>query len=220
MTMYGLVQNGTLVSIKEFDSSPPYIAPNKGTWLPLVDCPTDEDVNLNVEFWDITGPTIVITDTQITRTWAAEYKDLSVVKQDLITQVAVYRQQYMSGGIIWNNYPVDTTPEIVLLLIGAAVGAILAIQNGQDYNIPWKLSDGTFITLNATSLFAMFVAVSLFIAGCYNNEGLLDGQINALADVPSCMTFDNTQGWPANTVTDAAAPLVTHIDANGNSISS
>lgn len=222
MTMYGLVQNGnTIIKYCDFgDDTPPVLAGNKGTWLPVTDSPVDDDVNLNPEFYIVTGPVITISDTQITRVWSSAYQELSQVQQNLISQVALYRQTYMTSGITWDTYPIDTTPEIVILLIGAAVGAILAIQNGQDFEIPWKLSDGTFIILNATTLFAMFVAVSLFLAGCYNNEGTLDAQIMALTDVPSCMAFDITQGWPSKTTEDGAETNITHTNADGSLVSS
>lgn len=94
-------------------------------------------------------------------------REYSVPSVDLKSFVAATRYNYEIGGIMVNGIKVASDDRSKTMIIGARAMA----DSNKDYSLKWKLTDGTFITIDAYGIIAISNAVLAHVQKCFDVEG-------------------------------------------------
>ncbi len=118
---------------------------------------------------------------------------LEEVRAAKIAALAAKRWEKETGGMIFNAMPLATDAVSQTKYIGAVVGA----QMDPLSTMKWKLSNGTFVTLDATAIVAVAMAVRAHVQACFDNEADIKLLIEAADTVAEIDAIDLDDGWPA-----------------------
>jgi hypothetical protein len=102
------------------------------------------------------------------------------------------RWQKETGGIVLNGASVATDEISQTKLIGAVVGA----QMDPEVTMKWKMKDGAFVTLDATTIVGVAMAVRAHIQACFDREAELKAEIEAASNPDAMAAIDIAEGWP------------------------
>jgi hypothetical protein len=117
---------------------------------------------------------------------------LSELRTAKLQQLANKRWSVETGGMTFNGMPLATDVVSQTKYIGAVVGA----QLDPTVILNWKLSDGSFVTLDATAITTVAVAVRAHIQACFDREAELQTLIDAAVDQTELDSIDINMGWP------------------------
>jgi hypothetical protein len=127
-------------------------------------------------------------------TWT-DNRSLAQAQADAWTAVQAARDALQYGGVTYNggNFQTD---QISQQRIGSAVTlATMATAAGQAWAIEWTLTDNTTMTLNASQMMALGVAVGQLVAGAFSTAAALRVQINAATTPVEALAVV----WPSGT---------------------
>lgn len=195
---YGLVLNGNVIRIMDFNDPPAVLAQNKGRWLSF----SGTEPYYNNEYQYLEGPNYIISDTEILQTWSVLYKDLTLIKNDRKNDLASYRYEKEILGIIWRGYPFDTLREVRSILTGAGVLAQMSLSQGQSFNMNWKCANGTFVSLDSMSILMLIKATAEYVSACYEIEAIKGYYIDSALTAEDVIGVDFTSGWPNRNMGD------------------
>jgi len=117
---------------------------------------------------------------------------LAELKSRKADVLAAKRWEIETGGTVFNGFPVGTDPESQTKYIGAVVGA----QIDPNVSVKWKMSDGTFVQLNAQAIVGLAMTVRAHVQACFDREAVLRAEIDAAQTAEELDAIDITVGWP------------------------
>lgn len=156
-------------------------------------CPTPNSILVNVTgfaaigwVWDgqnfiNPNPPVVVVPT---------FEEL---KQKKLNQLAALRWEKETAGTTFNSMSFATDP----ISQTKYVGAVVAAQMSPLLTLKWKLSDGTFVDLDAASITQVAMAVRAHIQACFDREAELIDLIELAVDEEDLNNIDITTGWPS-----------------------
>lgn len=108
------------------------------------------------------------------------------MRSDLKRRVAAERWSLQVGGISVQGMQVRTDEYTQMMLstayFRAAQDPDFVVQN-------WRMSDGTYITLNKAVIDALYLAVEAHIEGLFDQNKIIDDQISALTSIEEAAQF-------------------------------
>lgn len=147
---------------------------------------------------DITGDPEAPETMAAVLVWASQPISLEAAKAKLKERVKACKFSRMDAGITFEvggtDYIVQTDAESRSLIdstFSLAVNGYLSGGRG------WRMADNSYPTLTQQELIDMALAVGGMVGACYDAQSVLETAIDALPDVPACITFDCTAGFPA-----------------------
>jgi hypothetical protein len=178
MKEYALLIDGSFAYTRHFDEKPEDI-PHKGfTWHEVV-----RESGASA-FTGIENGKWVIRTALPT---------LAELREQKLASLASLRWQKEIGGTTFNGMPLATDAVSQTKYIGAVVGA----QINPAGTMKWKMNNGQFITLDATSIVAVAMAVRAHVQACFDNEASLRLLIEAAETEAELASVDLDDGWPA-----------------------
>jgi hypothetical protein len=141
----------------------------------------------------------VFTNGEWVESWVVETLDaaeqaakIAFVKEAKRTMAAVVRWQKEINGTVYGGYPLATDN----ISQTKYLGALIASQLNPNITIKWKLANGNFVTLNATTISNVTTKVREYIQSCFDREAELIDLINAAATPDDVEVIDLSTGWP------------------------
>lgn len=128
--------------------------------------------------------------------WAAEQEarkpTFEQLRQNKLVELANKRWEKETGGTTFNGMPLatDTVSQTKY------VGAVVAAQISPLMTLKWKLSDGSFIDLDATTITQVAMAVRSHIQACFDKEAEYIELIKLAANQEDLDAIDINIGWP------------------------
>lgn len=136
----------------------------------------------------------VVDDRTATKTYTLTDLPLEVVRAETLARLADRRWQAETGGVILNGAPVKTDRDTQTKLTAAYVKA----DKNPDFSIQnWKVADGVFVTLGASTIIATGDAVTAHVQACFDKEASLTATIMGATTVDVLLAIDIESGWPA-----------------------
>lgn len=118
---------------------------------------------------------------------------LSEQKVAILSALAHKRWQIETGGIVVGGVPVKTDRESASKLTAAYVKA----DRDANYSVQnWKVEEGVFVSLDATTIIATGDAVSAHVQACFDREAALTALILEAEDAAALDAIDIDLGWP------------------------
>lgn len=114
------------------------------------------------------------------------------LKEIKLSSLANIRWAKETGGTTFNGMPLATD----LTSQTKYVGAVVAAQISPLMTLKWKLSNGTFVDLDAAAITQVAMAVRAHIQACFDKEAELQALIEAAVDQTELDAIDITVGWP------------------------
>ncbi len=114
------------------------------------------------------------------------------LKEKKLADLANVRWQKETGGTTYNSMSLATDSESQTKYVGAVVAA----QLSPLISLQWKLADGTFVTLDATAITEIAMAVRAHIQACFDREAQLLAEIETSTNKTELDAIDINVGWP------------------------
>lgn len=105
------------------------------------------------------------------------------------------RVQAEDAGVITPLGIVDSDLDSRLKISGAVTMAMLALQNGQPFDVDWRMANNEVVTHDAQAIIAMGMAVGQHIAACQAKKNALDTAIDAATTEEELAAVDIEAGW-------------------------
>lgn len=128
------------------------------------------------------------------KVWLVQVMTLEEVKAKKLSELSTKRYEIETGGMTFSGMQILTDRQTSSIITAAYVTA----KSDPNYSIRWKVRDGLFVTLNATTLIFIAEAVRAHVQACYLNEDNLTTQILALNNADAVRAFNINGGWPSN----------------------
>ncbi len=96
------------------------------------------------------------------------------------------------GGMVMDGLPIATDRATASILTAAYVTA----KEDPDYSLRFKLGQGQFTTLTASTIIAIATLVRLHIQACFDREDELTDAVLAADSLKGLDAIDITTGWP------------------------
>lgn len=125
----------------------------------------------------------------VIRTALPTFEELKNQKLQLLASI---RWEKETGGMTFNGMSLATDP----ISQTKYVGAVVAAQISPLMTLKWKLSDGTFVDLDAAAITQVAMAVRSHIQACFDKEAEYIGLINSAVNQTELDAIDITVGWP------------------------
>lgn len=90
------------------------------------------------------------------------------------------RDQNLSAGFTWNGKVFDSDPESQARIQGAV--QLAGLSNSPDFKVDWTLADNSVITLTASDLAQVGLALGTFVQNVFAQGRALRDQIDAATD--------------------------------------
>lgn len=172
-------------------------------WLPYSEEPEPaydpavEMIERTVEIGE-TEVVLHLTVRAMTTAEQAEYAALQVAifgvqKQSVRDSLAARRYVAEVSGTTYGGMNIETDETTQGKILGAVVAAML----DPAYTVLWKLSDDTFVTLDAAQITAIAQAVRMHVQSCFDHEAALSALIDAATSMTDLYSVDIEAGWPA-----------------------
>lgn len=107
--------------------------------------------------------------------------------------VKLKRDLFEHAGCATADGPIDTDPDSQRKVSGAAT---MALALGAAFTMDWRMADDSIVTLDATQMITVGVAVAQHVAACQARKNELDEAIVAAADLTELAAIDIEIGWP------------------------
>jgi hypothetical protein len=127
-------------------------------------------------------------------------KSLALLKAEKTAAITARRWEVETGGITLNGAAIATDAATQAKLSGA----LQLVQDDDTRILDWKGVNG-WITLDATAVTAIAVAVGAHVQACFSREKALHAAVDAAETTaalalidPQAGTIDGAGGWPAN----------------------
>ena len=121
---------------------------------------------------------VLMTDGVPTIVAIVDTPSLEDLKSAAKAAAAQRRWEIEMDGVSFCGGILATDDRSKLLLSDAATKA----RGDPTFTVKWKLSDGSWATLDAPTILAAYDAVFTWVSQCFAQEAALDGQIDASAD--------------------------------------
>ena len=103
--------------------------------------------------------------------------DLKAAKR---AEVTAWRDAAIAQGTEWSGHTVDTDSDAQRMVTALMVKMQTYKTIGREWTpAPWRLKDGTYITLTEDQATALALAVSDYVSSCYAREGELAQAVTA-----------------------------------------
>jgi len=117
--------------------------------------------------------------------------DVDLIRADKIADLAAYRYDRETAGIIVNGARIKTDRESQAMINGAKAYSDL----NEAITIDWKSENG-WVTIDRTTILIIAQAVAAHVQACFNRERVHAEAINALTTASEIRDYDFTTGWP------------------------
>ncbi len=180
MSDYALVVDGALMRVERANEKPADIPHKNAYWYAYVEEEGETAFSGLIE-----------------NEWVVRFgmPSLEEVKAQRLSYLAERRWQIETAGISFNGMNVATDTTTQTKIIGAVVGA----QIDPMTSINWKMSDGTFVILNAAGILAVAMAIRAHVQACFDHEAVLRAQIEAAITREELGAINISAGWPGMT---------------------
>jgi hypothetical protein len=131
------------------------------------------------------------------RALATQSFNVSDNRQIIWEQVRALRAVKVGGGAATPSGIMDTDELARSNIAGAALAAVIAQGASAPYSVTWTRADNSTVSLNATEMIAVGLAVMQHVDGCYNRARTLRDAINAAANMAALLAIDINTGWPS-----------------------
>jgi len=108
------------------------------------------------------------------------------------TRIIDERHARETAGFSYQDKVFDSDPRAVQRLTTAAIAAQSALATNSPFEIEWTAADNSTVTLNATELLGMPVALATHAASLHNTARQLKGQIESATTVEEVESIQ----WP------------------------
>jgi hypothetical protein len=151
--------------------------------------------------WETLNGTFNVSNLAAAQTAVAAVNPLSVAKARQLAAIAAKKWAIMQAGVtvtisVSIPVPLSTAPTDLTMLAALAQSASNAVL-GLGWSCDFKDRAGTWRTLSASQVAALFSGIMVFIEACYSREKVLSVQINAATTWQAVMAIDVSTGWPA-----------------------
>ena len=177
MAEYALLINNEFKEIRNYQTRPMNIPHKKVTWHDVI------REQGNTAFTGLENDNWVIRNA---------LPSLDEMKHLKLQELANIRWVKETGGTTFSGYSISTDPTSQTKYVGAVVGA----QIDPNTSVNWKMSDGSFVELDATQIVAMSMTVRAHIQACFNREAELKTLIEAANNKETLDAIDITVDWP------------------------
>ena len=179
--MLALIKNGEFISLhaegSRLDIAGMTVMPTESGWAHgEYSLHTIQDAVAVPEGKVITAITIDLIDGQWTYVHTVE-DARSLTLQELYAYNADKRWQAETGGFMFHGMMVSTDDRSKTMLIGARIKA----DSDPQFATRWKAKDGSFITLDATTVIAISDAVLAHVDACFTKEAAIMLDIDGAA---------------------------------------
>jgi hypothetical protein len=178
MTEYALLIDGEFNDIRNYATKPEDIPHKKVTWHVVI------RESGETAFTGLEDGKWVIRDALPT---------LAELKTKKLSDLADLRWQKETGGTTFAGIEIATDAVSQTKYIGAVVGA----QMDPSASLKWKISNGSFVTLDAAQIVNVAMAVRAHVQACFDNEADLRVLIEAAETQEELDAIDINTGWPA-----------------------
>ncbi|WP_162150819.1 DUF4376 domain-containing protein [Methylosinus sp. 3S-1] len=122
----------------------------------------------------------------------AEAPQLADRKARSLAALAERRRRAETSGVVIGGMGFSTDVESQAKLTAVVVASVL----DNEYAVRWKLSDGSFASLDHAALIAAAQGVRAHVQACFDREAALVQDIAAAADLDALAAIDIASGWP------------------------
>ena len=117
---------------------------------------------------------------------------LETNKTTLYAALSDYRFGKETGGITFGSTPIKTDRSTSAILTSAYIKA----TENSSFTVNWKVADGVFATLDASTIITISNAVEAHVQACFDREKALSDLIAAASNQSELDAIDITTGWP------------------------
>jgi hypothetical protein len=89
------------------------------------------------------------------------------------SEIKLERDNFEFGSFIWNSHEFDSNQLAKQRIILAVLGAQIAIQNGATWSVDWTLKDNTQITLSASDIIQVGLAMGAHTEEAFTHASAL-----------------------------------------------
>jgi len=177
-----------------------YYDPNDGRILQWIDTDTHAhhlpDASLlhrcTIADWSLLQEgELMVQDGQIVP-YAAPAPDLALLKWQRLTALNEERDRREAAGFPYLDKLFDSNPLSVQRITAAALAAQSALATNSPFEIEWTAADNSTITLNATELLGMPIALATHAASLHNTARQLKSQVESATTVEEVEAIQ----WP------------------------
>jgi hypothetical protein len=120
--------------------------------------------------------------------------NLAFLKPMRLAEVKVLRDQAEAAGVtVSGQGRFDSDPDSQRKILSAAVAASAV---GSGFSQGWRLQNNSVVTLGASQMSAVGLAVNTHVNACQARKNTLDAAINAASSLAALDAIDITTGWP------------------------
>lgn len=156
-----------------------------------------ESMNEPVVAWDETAThdsTVEFVDGKPRVIWAVQKKSLNEItkivenkRSELISQCEQIRKRKEYSYVTFNSHQISTSQTGQMKLMGVY---LMTLQN-PTFTVNWKITDGTFVELNAADIAALIQQVRDHIQYWFNWEKTTTEQINLLTTYQELLDLES-----------------------------
>lgn len=110
-------------------------------------------------------------------------------------RVKLIRDAVIAGGAPTPFGTVDCDTEGRSNISGASTAAIIATISDQPFSITWTLQDNSLVTLDASQMMALGLAVVGHVNAAHERARVLRAALDEAQDVPALLQIDVGAGW-------------------------
>lgn len=122
---------------------------------------------------------------------------LAAVQSAVWEQIKLHRDNVIDGGAPTPSGIVDSDELSRSNIAGAALAALIAQGSSQPFSVDWTLKNNSPVTLDASEMIAVGLAVMTFTTAAHDNARALRALKDAAPDVTTALQIDYTAGWPS-----------------------
>jgi hypothetical protein len=152
--------------------------------------------------WETLNGVFNVSNLATAQTAVAAVNPLAVAKAKQLASIAARKWAVMQAGVtvtisVSMPVPLSTAPTDLTMLAALAQSASAALL-GLGWSCDFKDRGGTWRSLSASQIAALFAGLMTFIEAAYSREKVLSVQINAATTWQAVLAIDITTGWPAS----------------------
>lgn len=125
---------------------------------------------------------------------------LSDLKARLVAAISAERDRREENGFPYRGKTLDSTQRSVQRITAAALAAQAALAAGQPFSIDWTTADNSTLTIDATGVIGMPVALAQYAAALHAHSRALKAAVEAAVDQDDLDTIDIQAGWLGDVV--------------------
>lgn len=140
-----------------------------------------------------TGGVWFVSDANLMTHVQGKFDPLAAAQAQQLDAAAAARWQAQQGVFATDGADTGIDPTSLTALASAQVYAVAK----SDQSTSWKNQDGTWVTLTAAQITALFAGASAKSQACFDRERALHDAIMAATTPEAAFAIDVTAGWPS-----------------------